>query len=262
MPFAVVRRVAIAATALLVVGRGAHAQTPTHAYGLNGTFADALGGPSIEGLGGSLQSTGYRFGANQGLKLTGALNTDVYSVEFVFALDDVSQWNYRKLVDYTNLTSDRGLYSSLGYPELYPEAMSSAPVFASHKPTQLVITRDASNLFSAYVNGALVLSLTDNGGAAMFPTIGGMSVGHFLVDDQETAGVESASGFVDYLRVYDQALSSREVAGLYTPEQWRIPSTKPDWCVTATPEPTTLFLMSGGLVVILGVSRQRRRRTV
>jgi hypothetical protein len=261
MSFAVVRRVVIAAT-LLLVGRGASAQSPTHAYSLNGTFADALGGPSIEGLGGTLQSTGYRFGANQGLKLAGALNTDVYSVEFVFALDDVSQWNYRKLVDFTNLTADRGLYSSLGYAELYPESMSSAPSFASHQPTQLVITRDASNLFSAYVNGALVLSLTDNGGAAVFPTVGGLSVGHFLVDDQETAGVESASGFVDYLRVYDQALSSREVTSLYTPDQWRIPSTKPDWCITATPEPTTLLLMSGGLVVVLGVARQQRRRTV
>jgi hypothetical protein len=252
----VVRR-ALAAATFLFVGSAASAQTPTHSYGLNGTFADANGGPSIEGLGGTLQATGYRFGAGQGLKLAGAINTDVYSVELVFALNNIADDNYIKLVDFSNLTADRGLYSSLRYAELYPDGMSASPVFGPRQTTQLVITRDASNLFSAYVNGALVLSLTDTHGNAIFPTVGSQSVGHFLVDDAETWGVEASSGFVDHLTVYDHALSANEVAGLYTPNQWKIPTTKPDWC--ATPEPTTLFLMGGGLVVVLGVARRQRR---
>src|SRR5690349_10165425 len=107
MSLAVARRALAAAT--LLVGSAVSAQTPTHSYDLNGTFADALGGPSLVGLGGSVGSTGYTFQPNQGLQLTGALNTSVYSIELVFALSTTDY--YRKLVDFKNRESDLGLYN-------------------------------------------------------------------------------------------------------------------------------------------------------
>src|SRR4051812_30123465 len=116
MSLAVARRAFVAAALLL--GRAAAAQTPTHSYSLDGTYADALGGPSLVGLGGSLGSTGYTFQPNRGLQLTGALNTSVYSIELVFALSTTD--SYRKLVDFKNRESDMGLYNTYRFPEFYP----------------------------------------------------------------------------------------------------------------------------------------------
>ena len=46
-----------------------------HDYELNGSFADALGGPSLTPNGGTLNATNYTFGPNQGLTLAGRCRT-------------------------------------------------------------------------------------------------------------------------------------------------------------------------------------------
>ncbi len=52
---------------------GAAAPNLIHTYDLNGSLADALGGPALVANGGTLNATNYSFGPNQGLTLTGAL---------------------------------------------------------------------------------------------------------------------------------------------------------------------------------------------
>src|SRR5262249_8472628 len=44
-----------------------------HDYELNNTYADSMGGPSLQPNGGTLSSGSYTFGANQGLTLNNAL---------------------------------------------------------------------------------------------------------------------------------------------------------------------------------------------
>ena len=59
---------------------------------MNGSFADALGGPSLTPNGGTLNPTNCTFGPNQGLTLAGALqNPDNYSIEMVFSINTLTE---------------------------------------------------------------------------------------------------------------------------------------------------------------------------
>src|ERR1017187_6336549 len=66
--------------------------TPSHSYDLTISLADSLGGPSLVPLGGTLvPGTGYVFGANQGLNLSGAFaNPANYSIRMTFKIAKTS----------------------------------------------------------------------------------------------------------------------------------------------------------------------------
>src|SRR5262245_54876724 len=74
-----------ATTMLLCVAPIARADTFT--YELNGSLMDS-GGPSLVSQGGTLGSTGYTFGVNEGLSLRGTRAFDVYSIDIRFFFDD------------------------------------------------------------------------------------------------------------------------------------------------------------------------------
>jgi hypothetical protein len=64
--------------------------TPIHRYRLAGSFADDAGGPALIGLGGVLDAeVGYRFAANQGLKLVGGMPAGAYTVDIRFVFDEI-----------------------------------------------------------------------------------------------------------------------------------------------------------------------------
>ena len=95
----------ILALALIVVLLGvsqAWAAVPTHQYRLDGTYTDDYGGPSLVATGGTLDSTKYTFGGNQGLSLTADLaKGSVYTIELQFKFDDVN--GLRKIIEFKNL---------------------------------------------------------------------------------------------------------------------------------------------------------------
>jgi hypothetical protein len=188
------------------------ARADTFTYELNGSLMDS-GGPSLVSQGGTLGSTGYAFGVNEGLSLRGTRAFDVYSIDIRFYFDDVnaSLDGYQRILDFKNRQSDSGLYSVSGQLVLFassgsgdPSAESFAHDFTNGTMTDLLVTRNASGLFSAFVNGHLAFSVMDTNGATTFSGPG--NVIYFFMDDFVSLTnypdrPEAGTGFIDRIQV-------------------------------------------------------------
>ena len=114
--------------------------------------------------------------------------------------------------------------------------------FAPNVLARVTITRDASDLFTGYVNGVQQIQFTDGGTLATFST--GTQIARFFQDDLVFGG-EASAGRVNYIRTFDTALSAAQVAALGVP--------------SAVPEPQTYAMMLVGLLLTAGVARARKR---
>ena len=244
------RCAAVAAAGLLVAAFSAPAMAipaALHAYDLNGSFADALGGNAITSGGGTLGPTGYTLDAsNQGPSLTGPGITDHYSIEMKFSIDSTS--GFKKLIDFKNRGSDTGLYNLNSAQNFYNVATGPGGAYAAGSLAHLVVTRDGTtDLFTAFVDGVQQISFTDSGDLAVISS----NILHFLRDDAATGG-EQTTGFIDYIRIFDTVLSQPDVADLFNGEQ-------PDNPGGAIPEPRLVALFGLGLAGLGFVRRQRQR---
>lgn len=211
------------------------AQTPSHVYDLNGSLADALGGPAItNSLGGTLGANGVTFNANQGLSLSDVLSSTTYSIETQFSLANLGE--YRKIIDFKNRTSDNGLYNRSGKLTFFNAlGTGSEAAITADTLTHLVVTRDgATNAFTGYINGVSQFSFIDTDGEGIFS--GPNSIAYFFTDDIRT-GSEASPGFVDYLRTYDTALNQAEVTNRFNNRN------TPFADGAAAPEPGSLALL-------------------
>jgi hypothetical protein len=237
--------------AVLIVGR-VQGAVMTHLYRIDGDYHDDCGGPDLVPAGGTLNSNAYSFAANQGLSLSNALALPGgYSIEMVFSLSDLN--DYRKIIDYRNLLLDAGLYSHYsstdhGYLNLFPRAQSASKVFTAGQTAHLVVTRDAStNAFVGYVNGVQAISFNDSSNDAVFSAAN--NIIQFFKDDTPTGSREASPGTVEWIQIYDGALTANEVA--------RLSAAQPGGAV---PEPSSLVLWSGfGAMVVVMAWRRRGR---
>lgn len=197
---------------LALVPLPAFSATLLHEYRLDGTFADQLGGPSLVSTGGVLGPLGYNFTAGHTLSVSGALaNTSHYAIEMFFTLDETN--DYRKLIDFQNLTSDDGLYNIDGVLNFYDYSLADTQSLAPGRLIHLIASRDNSNeLFTSYVDGVLQNAAIDDTRAAVFGGTNGII--QFLRDDAITA-VENPRGYLEYIRIYDGPVSAAEAAALY-----------------------------------------------
>lgn len=237
-------RAASAAIALSLLGAGsASAQNLIHAYEFNGNLLDALGGPAAINNGATVGATGLTFGNGQGPSLSGVLPVSVYSVEFRFSLEFVD--GYRRLLDFKNQTTDRGLYVRDGGLVFFDET-DNLPinVVAPNVSTHVVLTRSLSGLVTGYLNGVQRFQFDDS--LNQFATFSETnSIGTFFRDDGVIAG-ENSPGFVDFIHVYDGVLSGTQVAALAN-----------SGGTAAAPEPGVgLFVGLGTISLVLA----RRRR--
>lgn len=220
-----------------------------HQYRLDGTYADDFGGPALVSGGGTLDGTKYNFLANQGLTLSDALgNPGVYTIELEFELDRID--GYRKIIDFKDRTVDSGVYAFDGLrfyvsgvgptTGLVPNSTHLVP----NDDTLLVLTRNSSGQVSAYLDGLLQLSFNDINSYAVFSSPN--NIMNFFYDDR-LQGTEASAGSLNYLRIYDQALTQSEISQL-----------QPLAPISAVPEPATIILWTGLGAVGLMVSRRKR----
>jgi hypothetical protein len=241
------------------IGLAAMAVAPTLAgaslirdYELNGSLADALGGPSLTADGGTLGATRYSFGANQGLSLaTSALaSNSVYTIELVFEFDQFNSW--RKIIDFNALTTDDGFYFSPSNQIAFYPAVNGGPAVTTPTDVHVVLTRDAAGNVTLYPNGTPQAAFSDPafGNIAVFR--GADNLIHFFEDDAATSHAEASRGSVDCIRIYDSALSSSAVANL-TACGAAVPPPPNN-----TPEPGTIALVALGLLGLVWLVRTRR----
>jgi hypothetical protein len=206
--------IACISATMMLAGAASSTRANSFFYFLdNNTLADANGGPSLVSYGGTLSSTGYAFGVNEGLSLSGTGAFDVYSIDMHFYFDNVSaSFNgYQRILDFQNRSSDSGLYSHNGGLVLFatgnsldPFGESAGQVFTNGTMADLLVTRDASGLFSAYVNGNLAFSVMDTTGSTRFSGPG--NIMYFFMDDFVSLTThpnqpEAGTGLVDFIQV-------------------------------------------------------------
>ncbi|MDT7521877.1 PEP-CTERM sorting domain-containing protein [Rhodoferax sp. TBRC 17198] len=225
------------AVAALLAGAGASAQTAKHQYRLDGTLSDDFGGPALVASGGTLNSTDYVFGRNQGLTLTESLGS-VYTIDLSFSFDSHGGW--QKIVDFSNLSSDIGMYTLGTQYQFFNLTSDIGAAPAVGVAGRLTLTRDASSLLSIYSNGTLLTSFSDQSAADLTGR-----TASFFIDDFPTGQSESGTGKVNYIRTYDTALSAIQVASLASP-------------LAPVPEPETYALLLAGLGII-GAAVKRRK---
>ncbi|NLH74782.1 MAG: LamG domain-containing protein [Verrucomicrobia bacterium] len=177
-----------------------------------------------------------RDGTGLSLSLPSPLST--YSIGMRFQLSDTDY--YRKIIDFSGLISDYGLYDYYGVFRLYDTRKSGGSI-SPNTPVTIVFTRDDSTkTANLYVNGdpAPVLTATDLG--SLFAET---SVLHFFVDDSTTSGEYSPAGQIDELRIWNAALSSSQVPNAFAP----------------IPEPRLGGLVTAAAILGLAVTRRMLR---
>lgn len=227
------------ATALLFVAMDSRAAL-IHQFELNGNLNDRLGGDALLGLGGAWDEGAYRFGANKGLGLTTKLGA-VYSIDMSFKFDQF--YGYNRILDFKDNTTDNGFYAFGDQLGLFP-TMSSAGDMTAGVFTRVTVTRDAASKFRIYQDGKLVLTLNDSAGHANF----GDNLAYFFRDDTRDNGrAENPPGAVDWIHIYNHALSDAEVlaAGPVPAE---------------VPEPGSLGMMASCLGILGWMSYRRNRK--
>lgn len=180
-----------------------------HDYQLNNSFDDALGGPSLVTGGGVLGPAGYTFAAMEGLSLSNGINADEYSIEMRFTLDDVA--GYRKLIDYDDRAMDEGTYNSDGILCAYDDAYGPDGAFTAGVSAHVVITRTRFNVVIVYVDGVLQTTYVDCDRFTVADAAA--NILWFMQDDTASPG-EDASGFLDFIRIYNGVLTPAQVVSL------------------------------------------------
>jgi hypothetical protein len=240
--------VRLAAVALLACVLPARAATLVHEYALRGSLNDNLGGPALTALGGQISALGYVFAANQGLTLSSSvLSATNFTLEFSFRFDSTS--GYRKIADFHDLGSDSGLYNLSGALNFYPVVTAGQSDFSAGVDVHVVLTRDsATNVVTGYVNGQQRFSFVDTSGLATITAVNNRL--QMFVDDFSTGQGEASAGTVNYLRMYNGALTATEVAAAYAAGP-----------PLAIPEPATATLFAFGAALTLAhAGRVRSRR--
>lgn len=193
----------------------AHGAELIHEYTFNQNYKDSVGNLDVIGNGGVVTAGRYVFDVNQGLTLVDALpDSSTYTIEMNLQVDSIEIGSaYKKLVDFQNLQSDTGLYFLQGALNFYSGLGSGADTVASSTDAVVVITRQVDGETASYLNGQLQFTLPNEVSQPV------ENILQFFIDDLATSQIESWAGSIDYLRVYDAALTAEEVAALINTDQ-------------------------------------------
>jgi hypothetical protein len=233
--------------ALLLANPAARAAVLIHEYALRGSLADNRGNSPLAAIGGQITALGYIFAANQSLTLSSpVLNSSSFSLELSFRFDAIG--GYRKIADFHDRGDDTGFYALNANLNFYPVVTAGPSDFLPDTDVHVVLTRDGiTNVVTGYVNGQQRFTFNDTGPLATLTSPDRKLT--LFADDFATGQGEAAGGTVNYVRVFNGALTATEVSALY--------AAGPPLVV---PEPATHMLLGLGGVVLLGSRFRRLRR--
>lgn len=183
---------------------------------------------------------------DSGVKLTGLVDSSVYTLSLSFSLDNTGYW--RKLVDFSNLASDTGLYVNEGLLSFYfanpvgvgyDYALWGRDTVSAGSLVNVSLSRNAAGLVSVSLNGNEQIVFSDERGDAVFTSVNGQTVAHVFSDDVITNRAQT--NFLD-----EQAVG--------TIKSINVTSTSP------VPEPGALALAAAGLMTVVSLSRRRQQR--
>lgn len=185
----------------------------THIYNFDGVLTDELGGPSMVNNGGTEGDGTYDFDRfaevpGFGPSLTGAIDSDTYSIEIQFSINESDGW--AKVIDFADRELDDGLYINNDVLEFYDVDAIGSTLINVDQTYHLVLTRDgATDEVTAYIDGVEQFSFNDGDRLATFDD----DVAHFFQDDT-IQDSENSSGSINYIRIYDGVLTNAEVSAL------------------------------------------------
>jgi len=194
-------------------GIAAGSPTPVHTYALTDSLDDSQGGNSLVSLGGTVSPSGYQFGPNQGLTLSGAnIDASTYSIEITFSLSEVDQ--YKKIIDFKNSEVDSGLYARQNQLNFYGtgSSVASGGTLQPDVMQTLLFTRDdATKLVVGYLNGVEAIRFTDSSDHAVLS--GPNRILRFFEDDR--GGGEASAGAATQIILYSSAIGSVATASIF-----------------------------------------------
>jgi hypothetical protein len=215
-------------------------------FELNGSLSNSAGTSlTLANNGGTLSSNGITFGLNQGPIISGFSALSAYTIDMTFTLDSLNgpRGNgYVKLIDFDSLASDSGYYSLGGELNAYPLSDSPTAVFTAGDPVRLTLSRDNTGLITAYIDDVEIYSQLDSSNASA-TAIDGLHPLTFFTDDFTTSQGEASSGSVDYIRIFDTAVTPGDAGPIPT---------------GGVPEPATWAMMILGFGLAGTVLRQRK----
>ncbi|HWM54326.1 MAG TPA: hypothetical protein VNO20_02925 [Solirubrobacterales bacterium] len=221
--------VLVAAAIVLGAGESAGAATLKANYQLQGNLASAVAGaPDLTNLGAGnrfafetvdgVRRQVLRFPRGSGLALgtAGLVDPRSYSVVLLFRLDDLER--FRRILDFSNSTSDNGFYDYSGNAVIYGSdgRPTRGGIVFDESYAQVAFTSapaaDGSQRVVAYVNGAEVVAAT----ASKDFDLGPGTLRLFQDNTSGPAGGEESAGALACLLVYDGVLTADEVGQVAT----------------------------------------------
>lgn len=161
-----------------------------------------------------------QFEAGNGLRLEPWQNvgfTNEYTMQMLIRLSDFTE-AFRKLLDFSDLTSDNGLYFANRQLQFFDASSNPTgpAMVADDQWVQVVLTRSASGTVVAYLDGVQQFSFDDSAGVAVISA----DTMVFLNDDN--GGIEHSDGAIACLRIYRDVLDATAVGTLDCAKELRV----------------------------------------
>ena len=148
-----------------------------------------------------------RFPRGNGVRFTTPTPITDYSIVVQFRLEEVSGW--RRIMDMSSRTQDRGLYFLDGQLQFFPFPVGPTTI-APDQWVEVAMTRDSAGVVNWYVDGAFEATRSDTS-APYFAKL--TDSVNFFVDDFLFGG-EMSGGAVARIRVFDGILTEEELRDL------------------------------------------------
>lgn len=181
------------------------AQSLVRDYAFDKGYGDSAGsGVAAIPMGGRVKNGAYEFGPQQGLRIPVAgLDLSDYTIEMDFVLTGGFDFLGAKLLDFSNLTLDAGLYyvpaderMAFVMPPSGPLSAATIPVGT---PVRIALRRDGSTkVVSLAIDGVPQWALQDPLGRAVAPTDGFITL---FADDLITKYRETSAGRLMSVRI-------------------------------------------------------------